>query len=435
MTVRNEERQNVSSETILIVDDSKEIVAALVDVLHLRGYNTLIAHDGRQGLQLALGREPDLILLDWNLPQLSGYQVLEALRDQGSKAPVVLMTVYGSESVAVQAFRLGIRDYIPKPFRVPDTLTTIENALAEDRLRREKEHISRKLEEVNLQMEQQLLELTTLQAIGQSLTATLDQEVVLKRVVEAAGYFTDAQESTLFLLDQKADELVLQAYHGLERSRPPDLRLRFSSSPLAKAINTGDPLFLSSGASDHSIKLQTGFLVRSLLYVPLQIHTAPLGVLGVTDKVSGQDFTADDARLLTSLGSYAAIAIENARLNESQKELARAETVKQMIVTLSHYIKNPLTAISLSTYDLGNKREQEQLSSESDALKRNLQMIEMNVKEITAVLAILQDLASPRSTTYVNGIKMIDIEEQVQDRVRKIREDYPELDELLSVHN
>jgi hypothetical protein len=60
-------------------------------------------------------------------------------------------------------------------------------------------------------------------------------------------------------------------------------------------------------------------------------------------------------------------------------------------------------------------------------------MIEMNVKEITAVLAILQDLAAPKSTTYVNGIKMIDIEEQVQERVRRIREEYPELDALLSM--
>jgi len=59
------------------------------------------------------------------------------------------------------------------------------------------------------------------------------------------------------------------------------------------------------------------------------------------------------------LGSYAAIAIDNARLYESEAEFARAETVKQMIVTLSHYIKNPLTAISLSTYDLGTKHEQD----------------------------------------------------------------------------
>ena len=53
------------------------------------------------------------------------------------------MTIYGSESVAVQAFRLGIRDYIRKPLRVPEILAAIERALAEDRLRREKEQYRR----------------------------------------------------------------------------------------------------------------------------------------------------------------------------------------------------------------------------------------------------------------------------------------------------
>jgi two-component system NtrC family sensor kinase len=424
----------VAGETILVIDDNRQIVAALTDVLQAKGYNILSAFDGRQGLRLALEREPDLILLDWNLPQLSGYQVLQALRERGSQAPVVLTTMFGSENVAVQAFRLGVRDYIPKPLRVPDTLAAIEKALTNDRILREKNRISQKLEDANRQMEQQLLELATLQAIGQSLTATLNLEEVLDRVVEAACYFSDARESTLFLLDQGEDLLVLNAYHGVDRNQPSNLRLQYSTSPLRQAIETAKPLFLSSETADYGIKLKTDYLVRSLLYVPLHIHDRPLGLLGVTDKAGGQTFTADDARLLTSLSSYAAIAIENARLYESEKDLARAETVKQMIVTLSHYIKNPLTAINLSIYDLGTKHEQGQIDcDEEDALTRNLQMIEMNLKEITAVMTILQQLASPRATTYVNGIQMIDIEEQVREQVQEIREQYPELNGLLGL--
>jgi two-component system NtrC family sensor kinase len=425
----------MAGETILIVDDSREIVEALTNILQSKGYNVLSSNNGRQGLQLALEREPNLILLDWSLPQLSGYQVLQALRERGSQAAVVLTPMHGSESIAVQAFRLGVRDYIPKPLRVPEILTAIEQALAEDRLRREREQISRQLKEVIGQMEQQLLELTTLQAIGQSLTSTLELEKVLNRVVEAACFFSDAREGTLLLLDEEDDALLTRASYGTDHNHPPDRRLRYSTSPLRQAVETGQPLFLRSGTDDDSIKIKTGYLVRSLLYVPLFVHERPLGLLGVTDKVDSRAFTPDDARLLTSLGSYAAIAIENARLYGSEKSLARAETVKQMIVTLSHYIKNPLTAISLSTYDLGTKQEQGQLASENDALKRNLQMIEMNVKEIAAVITILQQLASPQETTYVNGIKMIDIEEQVREKVHKIRSEYPELDGLLEPAN
>jgi two-component system NtrC family sensor kinase len=422
----------MAQETILIVDDNKEIVSAMSDVLKSKGYVILSAYNGRQGLRLALEKRPDLILLDWNLPQLSGFQVLQALRERGNMAPVVLMTIYGSESVAVQAFRLGIRDYISKPFRVPETLNAIERALAEDRLRREKTKMSRQLSDANRLMEQQLLELTTLQAIGQSVTSVLELEKVLARVVEAACYFSDARESALLLLEEEEDSLVLRAHHGVDRSRPLNLRFPYSTSPLRQAVESGEPLFLTSGAADYSIKLKTDYLVRSLLYVPLYIQDRPLGVLGVTDKLDGQTFSPDDARLLTSLGSYVAIAIENARLYESEKELARAETVKQMIVTLSHYIMNPLTAINLSTYELSTKNEQGAIQSPDELLKRNLQMIEMNIREITAVISILQRLVSAKKTTYVGEIEMIDIEDQVRDRVQKIRAEYPELDELLS---
>jgi K+-sensing histidine kinase KdpD len=162
------------------------------------------------------------------------------------------------------------------------------------------------------------------------------------------------------------------------------------------------------------------------------MHDRPLGLLGVTDKLGGKAFNPDDARLLTSLGSYVSIAIENARLYGSERELARTETVKHMIVTLSHYIMNPLTAINLSTYELTSKLEQGDLNHHSELLRRNLQMIEMNIKEIAAVISILQRLASPKTTTYVGEIEMIDIEDQVREKVQKIRSEYPEIDYLLS---
>jgi K+-sensing histidine kinase KdpD len=250
-------------------------------------------------------------------------------------------------------------------------------------------------------------------------------------VVEAACYFSDARECALFLIDEAEDVMKLLAYQGVDRSRAPDLRLKYSTSPLRRAIETGEPLFLMSGDTEYSIKLKTDYLVRSLLYVPLYIHERPLGVLGVMDKVDGQPFTQDDARLLTSLGPYVAIAVENARLYESEKEFARSETVKQMIVTLSHYIMNPLTAINLSTYELSSKNDKGILTSGDESLKRNLQMIEMNIREIVAVINILQQLASPRSITYVGDIEMIDIEDEVQRRVQKVRAQYPELDQFL----
>jgi len=419
----------MSRETILIVDDNREIVNALTDVLKTRDYNILSAFNGIEGLELAVDKSPDLLLLDWNLPGLSGIQVLQALRKRGNQAPVILMTIYGSESVAVQAFKLGIRDYIRKPVRMPEMLEAVEKALAEDRLRRDKERMSRELERANAQLQQQLMELATLQAIAQSITAVLDLEKVLARVVEAACYFGHSQESALFLLDEAQDLLRLEAYHGRDDHRTLGLNLKYSSSPLRQAIEGGAPLILSSRMSGYSIKLKTDYLVRSLLFVPLKIKEKSFGVLGVTDKIGGDPFTPEDVRLLTALSDYAAIAIENARLYESEKELARVTVVKQLMVTLSHHIMNPLTAISLCSYELTARSDQRALDLEEDAVKQRLRLIEMNIKEIIAVMAILQQIVAPKSITYVGDIEMIDIEEELTRRVNAIRLEYGQAQE------
>ena len=108
-------------ERVLIVDDSKENIDFIVDyVLKPNGYVPSTAFDGAEGLRKAKSERPDLILLDMNMPKLTGMEVLEALRDEGLHIPVILMTFHGSETLAVTAFRQGIRDYILKPFQVEE---------------------------------------------------------------------------------------------------------------------------------------------------------------------------------------------------------------------------------------------------------------------------------------------------------------------------
>ncbi len=103
-------------EKILIIDDSAKIRSFLSEMLRPLGYVVSTASDGKRGLDKALTERPDLILLDLSLPRLSGIEILEALQKDNYEVPVILMTAHGSESVAVQAFRLGVKDYLMKPY-------------------------------------------------------------------------------------------------------------------------------------------------------------------------------------------------------------------------------------------------------------------------------------------------------------------------------
>jgi CheY-like chemotaxis protein len=136
----------MAGETILIVDDSREIRILLhEDVLPAMGFKTFAAADGREGLDLAARCRPDLILLDMNMPRMSGLEMLAALRQDQFAAPAILMTAYGSEHVAIEAFRLGVRDYIVKPFTNEEMLKAIDRALNESRLARAQEELNRNL--------------------------------------------------------------------------------------------------------------------------------------------------------------------------------------------------------------------------------------------------------------------------------------------------
>ncbi len=132
----------MKKETILIVDDNLEL-RQLLRMLLSHEYDVIEAINGRHGLEKAQIHKPDLILLDMNMPQMSGIEMLEALRQTDCKSPVIFITAAGSEYVAVQAFKLGVHDYLSKPFGRREIETAINNALHETRLVRERERLAR----------------------------------------------------------------------------------------------------------------------------------------------------------------------------------------------------------------------------------------------------------------------------------------------------
>ena len=102
----------MAGEVVLIIDDSNALRSLLETVLPYGGYRTICAGTGEDGLRLVLEAQPDVILTDLELPDITGLQVLEELNGQGIAIPTVMMTAYGSEGVAAQALKLGVRDYL-----------------------------------------------------------------------------------------------------------------------------------------------------------------------------------------------------------------------------------------------------------------------------------------------------------------------------------
>lgn len=300
-------------EDILIIDDSQQICELLAEyILPELGYRATVANTGRQGLQRLRQRLPDLILLDLQLPDTSGLDLLRVIAQEGYDVPVILMTAHGSEGIAVEAFRLGARNYMIKPFSETEAKAVIDQALRERRLQREKDQLTRNLQ-------QRLQELTVLSAIGKSVSSLLDQEELLVRIVEAGVYITHAEEGFLLLRDPQANELYLRAAKNVGETRAQNLRMPIEDSLAGQVIRSGRPIRLDRSSHGATLKVKTGFLVRSILQVPLVVGNTVIGVLAVDNQQTDRPFSENDQYLLSALADYAAIAIENARLYEQVK--------------------------------------------------------------------------------------------------------------------
>jgi DNA-binding response OmpR family regulator len=106
---------------ILIVDDIDDNRELLERALRSSGYETLSAASGREALSVISRQVPDLVLLDWMMPQLSGLDTLRAIRElhPRSRLPVVMCTAVGEEMSVVAAMGAGANDYITKPISIP----------------------------------------------------------------------------------------------------------------------------------------------------------------------------------------------------------------------------------------------------------------------------------------------------------------------------
>jgi two-component system KDP operon response regulator KdpE len=113
---------------ILIIDDEPQILRALKTILTANHFQIASASTGEQGIALAVAQPPDVIILDLTLPDMSGFQVCEQIREW-SRVPIIVLSVRESEKDKVTALDKGADDYLTKPFGIEELLARIRVAL------------------------------------------------------------------------------------------------------------------------------------------------------------------------------------------------------------------------------------------------------------------------------------------------------------------
>jgi len=360
-----------SDVSILIVDDSQAIRDFVIQALaNWGGFVTREAHDGAEGLKMALADPPDLMLLDLEMPHLNGFQVVDALREQQADIPVILITSHGSEAIVVELFRKGVKDYLSKPFTAEEMHAAIERALTEVRLRRQTEALTQRLGASNQQLQRRIQELDILYRVGKSVTSLLSREQLMERILDAVFYVIGAEEAVLMLLDEKSGRLQTQVH----RQRVPGELHQTTQRSIEE---------LAIDAARKGEATATG----AMLFAPLKVGDKIIGALGLGNRVSAQPFTGHDQQLLLALADYAAIAIENMGLYEEVRQADRAKS--EFVSLVAHELGTPMTSVIGYTEMLMNK-EFGLLTLEQE---RFIEIIRKNIGRMQLLVSDLQDIS------------------------------------------
>lgn len=211
------------STKILIIDDEENIVELLQFNLETSDYIVDYSYDGFDGFLKAKENKPDLILLDWMLPNISGIEVLKKIRDDKDlkNTPVIMLTAKNMEADKVEGLVGGADDYITKPFSVKELLARISSVLR-------RYNINSTREEEILTVKDITLDLIKHEVIknGEKLDLTLKEFDLLKILLQNKGKVL----SRNFLLDK------IWGYEFYGETRTVDVHIRY----LRKKIENPD---------------------------------------------------------------------------------------------------------------------------------------------------------------------------------------------------
>ncbi|MBW4593109.1 MAG: PAS domain S-box protein [Brasilonema angustatum HA4187-MV1] len=358
---------------ILIIDDSAEDRFAYCRYLLQEveyQYTILEEETGEAGLSLCLQEQPDVILIDFLLPDLDGLEFLSQLQDQIGKnhSPVIMLTGQGDEFVAVQAMKRGAQDYLIKGKTTSETLRlAVKSAIKNARLQQQ-------LQQSQAALEQQLKSERIVTQIAGQIRQSLDLDTILNTTVELVRQFLQTDRVIMFELQPQGNGKVV--VESVESGWTPILSTSIYDTCLAKSDIDS---YLQGEATARTdiyngeidpchVNLLAQFQVRANLVVPILLNvvnntqelqidhpssTPQLwGLLIAHECTAPRQWQAMEISLLTQLATQVGIAIQQSQLyQQAQMELLERQQTQQALQESEERLRLALEAARMGIWD------------------------------------------------------------------------------------
>jgi signal transduction histidine kinase len=322
----------MAGEKVLIVDDEADVLTLCQRILVADGYRVKTVQTGYAALEEVKQQPFDLLLVDIKMPGINGLETAQAIKQLDPGIVCVTMTGYSTMDTAIEALKLGVDEFVIKPFAPEDLSISVAKALEKERLRKE-----------NIR----LRSLIPLFEFNKTLLSTIEIESLLRHVLELAQSETKADLAILFL--NETGEIRQYSLLPAPQSGDParllllELANWIMQHQARVSLRRGEVIGGQFGALPEmlGVEYMTGIPLvakegRSLGTLVLGKHAAP--------------FASGDSEFLQVMGGQAAIAIENAHLfqeiQRAYNELKKLDHMKSEFINIAaHELRTPLAIL------------------------------------------------------------------------------------------
>ena len=436
------------SGTILVVDDVRLLRTTFAACLQEANYEVELAENGLQAMEILHKRPVDLVLLDLIMPEMDGYQVLAAMKESSKlqHIPVVAVSAMGDMDSVVQCIEMGAVDHMVKPFDPEVLLAKVKYVLEHHRQQIELERLVAELNGKNEALAQEIRQRRQVEAtlqttlvktealyhVASSLIAFNNLDNLLQTITNNVAESLPADRVLLLTFDFEKREVTnfVQGGHGVKQIVPLTFEEQMEGlngwvmRELRPALALkGSP---DSRVTDDVQERRRELDIGSVIVTPLQYGDTALGTLTAINRPEQPDFTDQDVALMVAMSNQAAIAIENARLYEAERQRGlelqlQNEELDSFAHTVAHDLKNPINAITGYAYLLANQY-QDVLDEEG---VRFLAIIEQRGKKMSNIINELLLLSRVRKEEVKSRpIDMGSIVDEVLQRLSPMIDEY-----------
>ncbi len=390
-------RSNMANETILIADDEPDVLDLCYRILTAEGYRVEPVQTGYEAVERIRRKSFDLLLTDIKMPGMNGLETAQAVKEADPGIICVIMTGYSTMDTAIEALKLGVDDFVLKPFAPEDLSMSIAKALEKDRLHKE-----------NIR----LRSLVPLFEFNKTLLSTVEVDTLLDQVVQLAREETQADLGILFLREGGQISEYMHPTPPEEDDQAQPLRMELANWIMQRQ----EYLSRRRGGSlqERIESLFKTFDVEFLIGLPLITKEGQsLGAL-VLGKRS-EPFASGDAEFLQVMVGQAAIAIENAHLfqaiQQAYDELKQLDHLKSEFINIAaHELRTPL-AILLGYASVMAEEE----ISEVD--RSRLDVIIRNAMRLSSLIDDMLNLSYLETGQAQLDIEEVDLSDVIQEAI------------------